>query len=156
MTGAASRSRLSSWRALTTGLAVALGFAAPVQAQSLTPEVAPAAWVAYAETATRIVTTWLEKDGEAASSLRRHLHQMRPADDQPAPPLVIKLWIDPQGVISRIDFAPFTLDEVDAVLRSTIDGRQLGRPPLDMLQPLRISVELEAAVPETDRLSSDR
>src|SRR5690606_24334309 len=132
---AACRLKLSSWRALATGLAAALGLAAPVQAQtqSLTPEAAPAAWVAYAEAATRTVTTWSEEDGEATSSLRLYLHQPRPASDQPTPPLELKLWIDPDGVVSRVGFAPFAHKEADADLKTSVQGRRLPPPPSGML-----------------------
>lgn len=153
MTGAASRPKMSSWRALATGLAAALGLAAPVQvrAQSLAPEAAPAAWVAYAETATQVVTSWLEDESEVASSLRYYLHQTRAAADQPTPPLVLKLWIDSQGVISRVDFAPFAHAEADAALRSAVDGRRLAPPPSGMIQPLRLSVQLDPIILENDR-----
>lgn len=150
MTGAASRSKTSSWRALATGLAAALGLTAPVQAQSLSPEAAPVAWVAYAEAATEAVSAWLEEENEAASSLRRYLHQTRAAADQPTPPLVLKLWIDSQGVISLVDFAPFAHAEADAALRSAVDGRRLAPPPSGMIQPLRLSVQLDPVILEND------
>ncbi|HRL25662.1 MAG TPA: hypothetical protein PLT84_12810 [Brevundimonas diminuta] len=147
----ASRAKLSSWRALATGLAAAFGLAAPAQAQSLTPEDAPAAWVVYAEAATRAVTAWLEENGEAASSVRHYLHQTRPAPDQPTRPLVLKLWIDPKGLISRIDFTPFAQAETDVALRSVVDGRRLAPPPSGMLQPLRLLVQLDPVVLENGR-----
>jgi hypothetical protein len=148
MTGAASRLKASPWRALATGLAAALGLAAPVQAQtqSLAPEAAPAAWVAYAEAATRTVTAWLEEDGDAASSLRLYLHQTRPAPDQPTPPLELKLWIDHDGVVSRVGFAPFAHKEADADLKTSVQGRRLSPPPSGMLQPLRLALQLEPAI----------
>lgn len=149
MTGAASPSKPSAWRTLTAALAAALGLAAPAHArpQSLAPEAAPSAWVAYAETVTRTVAAWLEEEGEPASSLRLYLNQSRPAADQPTPPMVLKLWIDPQGLVSRVDFTPFADAEADALLRSAVDGRRLPQPPSGMLQPLRLAVQLDANVP---------
>lgn len=150
MTGAANPSRPTVWRTLTAALAATFGLAAPAHAlaQSLAPESAPPVWVAYAETVTRTVAAWLEEEGGPASSLRLYLHQSRPAADQPTPPLVLKLWIDPQGLVSRIDFMPFADAEVDALLRSAIDGRRLSRPPSGMLQPLRLAVQLNPNVPQ--------
>jgi hypothetical protein len=150
MTGAATRPRLSSWRALATGLAAALGLATPVQAlpQSLTPEAAPPAWSAYAETVTRTVAVWLEEEGEGASGLRSYLDQSRPGADQPTPPLVIRLWIDPRGLVSRIDFPPLADPDADALLRAAVDGRRLPPPPPGMLQPLRLAVQLDPIAPQ--------
>lgn len=145
MTGVVSRPKMSVWRALATGLAAALGMAAPVQAQvhSLAPDAAPAAWVAYAEAATRTVKTWLEEDGSSASSLRLQLHQTRPAPDQPTPPLELKLWIEADGVVSRVEAASPAKETVSADLQSSVQGRRLAPPPPGMLQPLRLAVQLE-------------
>lgn len=146
MTGAATRPRRSSWHALATGLAAALGLAAPVQAQSLSPEAAPAAWVAYAEAATHTLKTWLEEDDEAASNLRLYLDQTRSGPDQPTPSLELKLWIAPDGVVSRVGFAPLGDPEAEADLQTSMQGRRLPPPPSGMLQPLRLAVQLEAAL----------
>lgn len=145
MIGAATRPGTSRWRALATGLAAALGLAAPVQAQtqSLTPEAAPLAWIAYAETATHTIRVWLEEEGEAPSNLRRSLHETRPAPDQPTPSLELKLWVDPDGVVSRIGTASLVQDAINADLQSSVHGRRLPPPPAGMLQPLRIAVQLE-------------
>lgn len=150
MSSVVSCSKLSFWRVLASGLAAALGLTAEAQAQSLTPEAAPTAWVAYAEAVTRTVTAWLEEEREAASSVRRYLHQTRPAADESTPPLVLKLWIDPDGLISRIEVSPFVQAETDAALRSAVDGRRLARPPSDMLQPLRLSVQLDPVILKND------
>ena len=111
--------------------------------QSLAPDAAPAAWVAYAEAATRTVTTWLEEDGSSASSLRLQLHQTRPAPDQPTPPLELKLWIEADGVVSRVEAASPAKETVSADLQSSVQGRRLAPPPPGMLQPLRLAVQLE-------------
>ncbi|MNU30643.1 hypothetical protein [uncultured Brevundimonas sp.] len=145
MTGAVSRLKMSGWRALATGLAAAFGMAAPAQAQvqSLAPDAAPAAWVAYAEIATRTVKAWLEEDGPPASNLRLQLHQTRPAPDQPTPPLELKLWIEADGVVSHVEAAPPAKETVSVDLQSSVQGRRLAPPPPGMLQPLRLAVQLE-------------
>lgn len=145
MTGVASRPRMSGWRALVTGLAAALGMAAPAQAQvqSLSPDAAPAAWVAYAETATRAVTAWLEEDSQSASNLRLLLHQTRATPNQSTPPLELKLWIAADGVVSRVEAAPPAKDRLGSDLQSSVQGRRLAPPPPGMLQPLRLAVQLE-------------
>ena len=144
MTGVALRSR-SRLRALAAGLAAALGLVgqAQGQAQRLTPDQAPEAWVAYAETATRTLTAWLEGEEGAALDLRRQLDQTRSAPDQPTAPLELKLWISAEGAVTRIEPAPSVSAETSAALREVVDGRRLPPPPPDMLQPLRLAVRLE-------------
>lgn len=150
MSDVASPSKPSAWRTLTAAFAAALGLATPVQAlpQSLAPEAAPPAWVAYAETVTRTVAVWLEEEGERASGLRSYLDHSRPDADQPTPTLVIRLWIDPRGLVSRIDFPPLADTDADALLRAAVDGRRLPPPPHGMLQPLRLAVQLDPVAPQ--------
>lgn len=133
-----------------TGLIVGLtglGGAA-AQPQSVAPSEAPAEWVRYAETATRSITAWLEEDSASAIAVRTYLHQTRPSEDQPTPPLVLKVWITPDGRIDRIDFPPFPEETANADLRAAIIGRALAsRPPRRMLLPLRVAIQLEAGQP---------
>ncbi|MEG3086710.1 hypothetical protein [Sphingomonas sp. PB4P5] len=132
---------------LASGL-VGLGGAAAAQPQSVAPSEAPIAWVRYAETATRSVTTWLEEDSEPATAFRAYLHQTRPAEDQPSPPLVLKVWIKRDGRVDRIGFTPFADQSANASLLTSIVGRTLpSAPPRGMLLPLRLAIQLEPAQP---------
>lgn len=139
------RSRLSTLRALAAGVAAALGLAAPVSAagQSLSPEAAPKEWIAYAEASMQAMNGWLAEEGEAASSLRRSLELTRPAPDQATPAVEVRLFIDKNGSVSLHGHSP--LPDADAVvaLRSVLNGRRLAPPPPDMLQPLRLAIQLE-------------
>ena len=102
----------------------------------------------YAETATQSITAWLEEDSEPATAFRAYLHQTRPAEDQPTPPLVLKVWIKPDGRVDRIDFTPLADESANANLRAAIVGRTLGSaPPRGMLLPLRLAIQLEAGEP---------
>jgi hypothetical protein len=135
-----------AWRKLATMAGAVLVSAVPAQAQTVPPSAAPVEWVRYAESATASITTWLESDSEAAQRLRAYLDSTRPAGDQPTPPLQIKVWVDAGGTVSRIDFTPFAHEEANGDLRGLIVGRQLpGPPPPDMLQPIRIAVQLDPA-----------
>lgn len=136
-------SRVARWAAALAGAGIAS--TAPVAAQSVSPAQAPAEWVAYAETATSTITGLLEADSEVALRLRTYLDATRPAPDQPTAPLVLKVWVNGDGAVSRIDFAPFAHAEPNDDLRSLIVGQSLpGLPPADMLLPMRIAVQLEA------------
>jgi hypothetical protein len=144
-------SRFRRFTGALAGLASGLagpGVAAAAQPQSVAPAEAPAAWVRYAEMATQSITAWLEEDGEPATAFRTYLHQTRPAEDQPTPLLVLKVWIKPDGRIDRTEFTPFADDAANAALRAAIVGRTLAsRPPRGMLLPLRVGIQLEASKP---------
>jgi hypothetical protein len=122
-------------------------------AQTMSPSAAPVEWLRYAQSATAAVTGWLEADEEAAARLRAYLHQTRLAPDEPKPPLELKLWIAPDGLVSRVDFTPFIHEAANVDLRAVIAGRRLpGPPPRDMLQPLRLAVQLEVEPAEASAL----
>lgn len=138
--------RALRWAAAIAGAGVAA--TAPVAAQNLAPSAAPVEWVRYAESATAAVNAWLQAEDDAAQRLRAYLDATRPAPDQPTAPVVVKLWIDADGTVSRIDFPPFAQTQANADLRGLIVGRRLpGTPPEDMLLPLRIAVQLDAPTP---------
>lgn len=135
--------RLTRWVAAVVGASVAV--TAPAAAQTVAPSAAPVEWVRYAESATTTISGWLEEDGEAATRLRAYLHETRPVADQPTPPLLLKVWIAPDGGVERVEFTPFAHEAANADLRSAIVGRRLAPPPRDILLPLRLSVQLEPA-----------
>ena len=128
-----------------------LGGAAAAQPQSVSPSQAPVEWVRYAEMATLSITGWLEEDSEAATAFRAHLHQTRPIDDQPTPPLMLKLWISRDGRVDLIDFTPFADEPANTNLRAAIVGRSLASVrPRGMLLPLRLAIQLEPGQPVRD------
>ncbi|MGI9362625.1 MAG: hypothetical protein ACR2O7_13840 [Parasphingorhabdus sp.] len=143
MTGPSFFSRLSRWTATLIGAGLATG--GPVAAQSISPAQAPAEWVAYAQSATASITAWLEADSETAQRLRTYLDATRLAPDQPTAMLVLKIWVDGDGRVSRIDYPPFAHADANSDLRSLIVGQYLpGTPPKDILLPMRIAVQLDA------------
>ncbi|ALR20898.1 hypothetical protein [Sphingobium baderi] len=138
--------RIGRWTAALVG--VGLAASAPVAAQPVSPEQAPAAWIAYAETATRSITELLQADSEIASRLRTYLDATRPAPYQPTALLVVKIWVDGEGMVSRIDYPPFAHEQANADMQALIVGQKLASiPPRDMLLPMRIAVQLDAPTP---------
>lgn len=113
----------------------------------------PAAWVRYAEGATAMVTGWLREESETGIRLRLYLDQTRPAPDQPTAPLTLTIWIDADGTVSRVEFQPFAHPAANDDLRSMIIGRRLPVPPSDMIQPLRMSLQLDPR-PEPSSLAA--
>lgn len=119
--------------------------AAHAQSQ-VSPEAAPAAWVAYAQTVNGKVTEWLRDEGEAATRLRAYVDGLRPAADQSSPPIMLQLWIDAKGVVTRAEFPPFAHEAANSDLRSLLIGGAVGaNPPRGMLLPLRLAAQLDPA-----------
>lgn len=129
------------WLAALVG--AGLASTTPVAAQTVSPSAAPAEWVRYAEGAATKISAWLGEDNEQATQFRAYLDRTRPAEDQPTPPLELRVWIDPDGAVSRIAFAPFVNEEANSNLRGAIVGRRLPPPPADMLLPIRIEIRVE-------------
>lgn len=154
--------RRSRFARLAWKLASALGIGAaavsvPASAQSISPQEAPAEWVAYASYATTTITKWLEAESDTATRLRTYLDATRPSPDQPTAPLLIKVWIDTDGTVSRIDHAPFAHQQANADLKALIvDGHLDASPPDDMLLPLRIVLQLPAPSPDLRQTESGR
>lgn len=135
---------------LAATIAAALGLSMPASAtlaqRQVSPEAAPAAWVAYAETVNGKVAEWLRGEDEAAVRLRAYVDGLRPAADQSSPPITLRLWIDAKGVVTRVEFAPFAHEAANTDLRGLLVGRAVGaRPPRGMLLPLRLAVQLDPA-----------
>jgi hypothetical protein len=130
----------SRWRALVAGLAATVGLGAGAEAETpLAPREAPAAWIAYAERATSAVALWLAEDNEPASRLRGYLLA---GPEAKAVALQVKVWVTPEGVVSRVDYAPLGDAEAERDLTAALVGRELTPPPPRMIQPLRLAIEV--------------
>lgn len=148
-TGSRSTAR-TTVRRLFSALAVSIGLASSAGAsnppQSVSPEAAPPAWVAYAERVNTAVTAWLSADDEVALRLRSYINASRPSADQSSAPLALKLWVGAAGAITKVEFPPFAQESANSDLRGLLVGRAIGAPPpKGMLLPLRLTVQLDPA-----------
>jgi hypothetical protein len=140
------------WR-FVAGLLVGLGVS-PLAAASM-PEAQPAqipqAWLAYAERAGQSLSAWLSSDAPAALRLRATLDSSRTGPDRPPPPVSVAIWIGADGTVTRVS-GPFPVDSsANADLQGLLVGHRLpSSPPADMLQPLRLSLQLEPAPAPSD------
>jgi hypothetical protein len=116
----------------------------------------PKAWLVYAGQAGQSLSAWLSSDAPAALRLRSELDSTRPTADQPPPAVPVAIWIGADGMVSRVDgpFPAHSPSETD--LRALLVGHRLpSRPPPDMLQPVRLQLQLEPAPARTES-SPDR
>jgi hypothetical protein len=102
----------------------------------------PAAWITYAEEATRTVISWVNTEDPPAPRIRAVLEQTRPAPDQPTPPLVVKIWVDRSGAITRVEFPPLSDAQATQDLQTLLKRRKLAAPPKGMRQPMRLGLQL--------------
>jgi hypothetical protein len=124
-----------------------MGGGAQARDHFVSPEQAPRAWVAYAEGATTTVTGWLNGDAQPAPRLRNAIEAARPAPDQPVPPLVVQLWIERDGTLSRIEPAAPSAPQLTQDLRTLLVGRRLPPPPKKMRLPLRLALQVQQPSP---------
>lgn len=115
-------------------VAGALGLGAPAAQSRPHQGPPPAEWVAYAEKAGADIAGWLAVENDASLRVRTHLYQTGEA-------LVVKVWVDEAGVITRVDFAALAEAGIDADIRSLIEGRTLAPPPEGILLPMRLALE---------------
>lgn len=142
--------RLLPMFARTLSLAALFGTAASpaADARQVPPSAAPAEWVRYAEIATATLTNWLQVDDAAAATrLRAYLGQLPAGTDGKPATLIVKLWIERDGRISRVEFPPFADEAANRDLRDLVAGRMLAPPPRRMLLPLRIALQMSPDLP---------
>lgn len=141
---------------MVRGVAAVLGFslatAAAAASGPISPSAAPAEWVRYAEGAGEQVKAALDGGDEAALRLRAYLQASAGGSAQGTRTLPLKIWVSPDGAISRVEFPPFLHDQANADLRQLLVGRKLaGNPPADMRLPMNIHVDLEPAPANSSR-----
>ncbi|WP_165187850.1 hypothetical protein [Caulobacter soli] len=146
-------------RRLLASLAAVIGLspATPSLAGPVSPQAAPAAWVAYAGLVNQAIAGQLGGTDPAAVRLHDYLDQIPGASPDSGFRLPIQVWVDAKGVITRIDFTPFAHPEPDADLWALLVGHRLPQvPPKDMLLPIRLSIGLEPGPTPTDKAVSPR
>ncbi|MEP9359956.1 hypothetical protein [Sphingomonas sp. KR3-1] len=123
--------------------------AAPAPAQAVTGQAVPESWRAYAERVTEKVTARLS-DGQdpAALRLRAAMRTLPDRQGEASPGLVLRIWIDASGHITRVECPTFAAAPAGDDLRALLLGMALDQePPANMRLPLRLSIQ---AIPLPD------
>lgn len=84
-------------------------------------------------------------DDDIAYRLHKYLEDRAvSATDTPLEPLLIKVWIGPEGAVTRLDFSSLGAPQADADLRQILTAAPLSEPPPpDMRQPLMLRLNLQ-------------
>jgi len=122
--------------------------AAPVVVQTAMAQSVPQHWISYAQMAGNQLEAWLsDPANDAVVRLHEWMQQRLLQQGQPLPPpLVVKVWVAPDGKISRTEFASLGQAQADADLRSLMTTQSLSEPPpRDMRQPMVLQLNLSFA-----------
>ncbi len=131
-------------------LALLTGLLRPTEAAAQTAHPGPRtppAWTAYAEQLQAVLPTWfVEGQSEAAQRLRAYVAS---ASDPALPlaPVVVRLWVDAQGVVSRIEVSEGLPAEAAAALRASVLQRRLPPPPARLPMPIRMRLSFPSPDP---------
>jgi len=123
-----------------TFMALSLGGTAAAQSTAL-----PASWSSYAGLVGQQFQAWLMGDDDVAYRLHKFLEDRAvSATDAPPGPLLVKVWIGPEGRVTRLDFPSLGAPQADADLRQVLTTAPLSElPPPDMRQPLVLRLNLQ-------------
>lgn len=121
---------------------------APVMVQTAMAQSVPQHWISYAQMAGNQLEAWLsDPANDAVVRLHEWMQQRLLQQGQPLPPpLVVKVWVAPDGKISRTEFASLGQAQADADLHSLMTTQSLSEPPpRDMRQPMVLQLNLSFA-----------
>jgi len=150
MTTERSDARPGWWRRVRAlaagmlGLGLAAAGAPPAQAQAAVPQ----HWISYAQLASNQFQAWLsDPENEAVVRLHESLQaRMLDSGGQPPEPVVVRVWVDVDGRVYRVEFATLGDARADADLRGVLTAQPLSEPPpRDMRQPMVLRLKLDFA-----------
>lgn len=103
----------------------------------------PVAWTRFAQLVQDQFKALLEANDGAADRVRLFLKN-RAADGDPASSaLFIQVWVGADGKVERVVFPPLEDRQAEADLHRILEQRDIGPPPPDMPQPLRLKLALD-------------
>lgn len=129
-------------------IGVGLGLSSsPVLAQSpVSPKPVPQHWISYAQMASNQLEGWLSDPADDAVQRLHAWMQERMLQEGQAlpPPLIVRLWVKPDGMIDRVEFASIGKEQADQDLRAVLQSRPLSEPPpADMRLPMVLQLSLK-------------
>jgi hypothetical protein len=147
-----SRRRTTWWKrafrsfGAVTGLFAAVGAGTSITAAQnagyRSAASAPAAWQAFAKQLQGRFEQRLAGDDSEACTFQDYMAKRKAELNGPPPAFEARTWILPDGKIERIEFDGLDDEQIAVHLRVLLTRDNVGVPPPDMLQPLRLRLSL--------------
>jgi hypothetical protein len=138
--------RPSRLRRLLTSLGVISLAATPVAAQGLdyrSPDAVPPSWGQFSKLVKYRFEEWMSADEAIANRFRAWLKENAGTANGAPSSIVVKAWLNPDGSVEKVSFAPFKDERANSDLRSVLTRGNVGEaPPPEMLQPINLRFSL--------------
>lgn len=106
-------------------------------------EAVPASWSRFAQLVQDQFKARLEANDSTADRFRLFLKNRAANGDPSSSALVLHVWIGADGMVERVEFPSLQDRQVEADLRRILERRNIGPPPSEMPQPLRLKMALD-------------
>lgn len=133
-------------RTLLVSLGLASIAATPIAAQGLdyrSPDAAPPSWGQFSKLVKYRFEEWMGADEAVANRFRAWLKQTGGTAEGAPTSIVVKAWLNPDGSVEKVSFAPFKDERATSDLRTVLTRGNVGEaPPPEMLQPINLRFAL--------------
>lgn len=133
-------------RTLLASLGVISIAATPVAAQVLdyrSPDSAPPSWGQFSKLVKYRFEEWMSADEAVANRFRAWLKETGGTANGAPASIVVKAWLNPDGSVEKVSFAPFKDERANSDLRTVLIRGNVGEaPPPEMLQPINLRFSL--------------
>lgn len=145
----AAAGKPSKFRTLLASLGLISIAATPVVAQGLdyrSPDAAPPSWGQFSKLVKYRFEEWIGADEAVANRFRTWLKETSGTANGAPTSIVVKAWLNPDGSVEKVSFAPFKDERATTDLRTVLTRGNVGEaPPPEMLQPINLRFSLNLA-----------
>ncbi len=139
----------SKLRTLLASIGIVSIAATPVVAQGLdyrSPDAAPPSWGQFSKLVKYRFEEWMGADEAIANRFRTWLKETGGTANGAPASIVVKAWLNPDGSVEKVSFAPFKDERANNDLRTVLTRGNVGEaPPPEMLQPINLRFSLNLA-----------
>jgi hypothetical protein len=113
---------------------------APLSLNAHPVDAVPVTWSQFGQLVQDQFKALLEANDETANRFRLFLKNQPAPGEFPPSVLLVQVWVGGDGKVARLEFPPLQNRQADADLRAILERANIGRPPSDMPQPLRLKL----------------